>query len=435
MHFVGAKGARRGRHINVILIGILRHRRKNSDNCVHFVVHLKRLADDSGIGAEIVFPVFVAEKQDRRSAELVVVRQKGSSEERLDAKQVKIIGGDDACAHALGIAVPEKREGHGMVFHKPRQGAVLRAIVFNLLHRKRHVRDAQLRFLLADENQLLPLRIGQRAKKHGVHHAEDRGIGSDSQSERQNSHRSESRIFPHHAKGVTAVTRQDLPVLPRGGGKDSGDRFLPELERSEQTAAFFRFTVLLAKDAFHFAFIVRPEIEREHANKRSKQLLGKRQGLFCHGGDSSLGQFWFSEKFLGARLTERFFHALRFGDGHIAPEFCKQVVAAPFIVEHHFRAPVGFGYESCALEPRQISIERSCAEPHLILGAARHFFQDGVSVLFAISQRQEDVKHRRRERQERLGFSLFCHVFTLWLLSEPGEPSLSADRILYRDTL
>jgi len=46
--------------------------------------------------------------------------------------------------------------------------------------------------------------------------------------------------------------------------------------------AFFRFAMLLAKDALHLAFVIYPEIERQHANQRPKQPSRKRQSLFFH---------------------------------------------------------------------------------------------------------------------------------------------------------
>ncbi len=122
-------------------------------------------------------------------------------------------------------------------------------------------------------------------------------------------------------------------MFARSRRKYADDCFFPELERFQEAASFFHFALLLAKNTFHFALIIHPEIERKYANQGPKQLLGKRQGLFFHESNPSLCQFWFSEKFLGARLSECFFHAFRLGDCHLASKFRKQVVAAPLIIK------------------------------------------------------------------------------------------------------
>src|SRR5580704_10727558 len=165
-----------------------------------------------------------------------------------------------------------------------------------------------------------------------MHDAEDGRVGPNAQRQCKNCDYRKPDILPHHAERVTAVTRQNLPVLARSGRENSDDRLFPELKRPEDPTALFHLALLLAKHAFHFALIIYAKIERQHANQRAKQSLRKRQGRFSHGFYSSLGQSWLSEKFLGARLAKRFFHALRFGHRDFASKFREQVIPAPLVV-------------------------------------------------------------------------------------------------------
>ena len=45
----------------------------------------------------------------------------------------------------------------------------------------------------------------QRPQQHGIHHAEDRGVGADAQSEYQNCNDCEARTFAENAPGVASV--------------------------------------------------------------------------------------------------------------------------------------------------------------------------------------------------------------------------------------
>ena len=62
-------------------------------------------------------------------------------------------------------------------------------------------------------HQLLRILYRQRPKQHDIHHAEQGGIGSDAQSERNHRHDTEHRRFRQRAGGVTQV----LPEGFEGG--------------------------------------------------------------------------------------------------------------------------------------------------------------------------------------------------------------------------
>jgi hypothetical protein len=64
-------------------------------------------------------------------------------------------------------------------------GFQARAQVFNLGHRECRVHLLQAWRALTDVEQPVFIAIGERAQQHGAHHAEDGGIGANSQSQRE----------------------------------------------------------------------------------------------------------------------------------------------------------------------------------------------------------------------------------------------------------
>src|SRR5690348_9922289 len=188
-------------------------------------------------------------------------------------------------------------------------------------------------------------------------------------------------------------------MLARRGRKYADDGLFPEAQRPQQAAALFCFALLFVKYRFHLAFIVGAEIKRQHSYERAKKLLRKTRAVGWHRRSPLLCELWFTKQFFGAGLRERFFHPFGLGDGDFAAQFCKQVVAPPFIIQHDLGPPARLCDTSGTLQARQVSVQRPRAQPHLVIRSARHFFQNGVTVFFAVCQCQQNVKHRRRERK------------------------------------
>ena len=262
---------------------------------MHFVVHFKRFTDDVWIGAEIVLPVFVAEKQDGSSAGLFVVRQECSSKDRLDAEEIEIIGGNNAGAHAIWIAVAEQDERHGVELHQSGEGVVLVAIVLDFVDGELYVVDAQLFLLLAKEDQLVAIGIRKRPQQHRMDNAENGGVGADAEGEGENGDGGKAGILAHHAESVGAIVDQGFPVLARRGSENAYNRFFPELQDVPKAAAFRKVALLLAKDAFHFALVVNAEIEGQQTNQKAKQLLRKGIVLILHRSLAALYQLGFTK--------------------------------------------------------------------------------------------------------------------------------------------
>src|ERR1700722_13619766 len=101
---------------------------------MNFIVHLKRFAHDGWIAAEFVLPVLIAEEQDRRRREFVVVRDKRAAKQWLYFEQIEIISGDNRRADAIRVAVAQQNERHAVVFHQTSERFILFSIILNLMY-------------------------------------------------------------------------------------------------------------------------------------------------------------------------------------------------------------------------------------------------------------------------------------------------------------
>jgi hypothetical protein len=61
-----------------------------------------------------------------------------------------------------------------------------------------------------DGDQLAGIAIGQRAEQHRVHRAEDRGVGSDSQGEREDDDAGEGRALGQAAEAVAEILQEGI---------------------------------------------------------------------------------------------------------------------------------------------------------------------------------------------------------------------------------
>ena len=244
---------------------------------MNFVVHLESLAHDVRIGTELIFPIFVAQHQNRRRAELVVIRQKSPPHQRIHSKKVEVIRRHDRCSHPIRIPVPVENERHRMVFHQPCQRLVLLAIILDFVHRKSRIVDALLLCLLANEDELLALRIWKRSQKHSVYHAEYRGIRSDPERKRKHGKTRESDILAHRPQSVSGVLLKHFPVLARRRRENARQRFPPHANHSHRSSPVPRLTLLIVEGVLHLAAIVRTEVRRQDAQQRPKHSFRKRK--------------------------------------------------------------------------------------------------------------------------------------------------------------
>src|SRR6185437_1592597 len=66
---------------------------------------------------------------------------------------------------------------------------------------------------LEQQHELIGIRIGKGSQKHGIHDAENGGVGADAESEREHGDGGEAGGFAEHAQGVAEVLRQIVNIV------------------------------------------------------------------------------------------------------------------------------------------------------------------------------------------------------------------------------
>ncbi len=153
---------------------------------MNFVVHFKSFSNDVRVGTEIVFPVVIAEQQDRCCAGLFISGTESSAKDRLHAKKIEEVPGHNASPHAIRIAVAVEDERHGVEFDQSGEAVVLLAKILDFVDRKLNVIDPEFILLLAQEDQLVAVGIRKWAQQHRLNDAENGGIGADAEGQREN---------------------------------------------------------------------------------------------------------------------------------------------------------------------------------------------------------------------------------------------------------
>ena len=204
----GAKRARRRRHVDVVLLRVVRHVRQHADDGVRPVVHLEHLPDDVPVAAELALPVRVADDQHRRRARLVVVGHERAAEDRLDAEDAEEVRRDHAGVDAIGLAALQQVEIHLVEFDQRLELGRLVAVGEVFLDRHAGVGAADERRRLADQHQPIAVGVGQRLQEHAVDDAEDRGVRADPEPERQDREQREAAVLEQRAHAEAQVVQQ-----------------------------------------------------------------------------------------------------------------------------------------------------------------------------------------------------------------------------------
>ena len=110
----------------------------------------------------------------------------------------------------------------------------------------------------------------------------------------------------------------------------------------------------------------------------------------------------FTEGELGAGLFQRAREAAHLGHRHGAAVVRQAVVAPALVVERGVRPLVAFDNQPVLLEALDQAVERSGAQGDLAFGPPLDFLDDRVAMLLAVGQREQDLEHRRGEREERV---------------------------------
>ena len=195
--------------------------RRDADDGHPLRADLNALPEHRRIPSEAARPEAVADDGDgavrTAAARLGIVRgREQSSVGRANAEHVEVGAGGVLAAHPLRHAVDRHLEQPLVERRDTREEAV---VIAEPLEARigRAAAAAGLPAGVVDEEQSLRVVDRQRLDQHGVDQAEDRRVGADPESERQQGHQRERRRPPQQPEGVADVAAQ-LVDQPQADG-------------------------------------------------------------------------------------------------------------------------------------------------------------------------------------------------------------------------
>ncbi len=177
--------------------------RQNADHDVWLVVEHERPSDETRIGAEACAPGVVGEDGGLERPACIFPRRKPAADDRLHSQRGEKVGGDEAGAEAIRLAFSGEVGSLRPHQAEVADGAELAFPVLEIGHR--HQLRAPCLVHAAKHHHTIRIRIRQRPQQHRVDDGEDRGVGSDSERERQENHGGEPALVGERAKGVTGI--------------------------------------------------------------------------------------------------------------------------------------------------------------------------------------------------------------------------------------
>src|SRR5262245_3001499 len=143
--------------------------------------------------------------------------------------------------------------------------------------------------------------------------------------------------------------------------------------------------MLIAEDVGHFVAEVSPKVRGKEPQEPAEETFGPHARLRA------------LEEYFAPRDGQRLLEPRGFGARDIAAKR-REVVRPP-------AGRVGAARRSFSNQPFgeqtfDDAVERACTQPDGAVGQTLDFFHDRVAVRLAVGQRDEDVEHRRRQRQE-----------------------------------
>src|SRR5579864_9137463 len=180
---------------------------QNPNYCKGISVDPDGTAENIRIGAIATAPQAIADHGLWSETRRVVLRSKQPSNLWGHAQHGKVAETAVDPLDALGlfgagqILATLKDRGH--IFKDTRSR--LQVIQFGL--RKRNVPQSYAGLVKEDSYQTIGIAVGQRTQQHGIHDAENRGVGPDSQSQRQDSHDGECGLLDQHARTIANILK------------------------------------------------------------------------------------------------------------------------------------------------------------------------------------------------------------------------------------
>src|SRR5579863_321831 len=180
---------------------------QNPNNCKRITVDPDGTADNIRIGAIATAPQAIADHGLWSETRREVLRTIQPSNLRDHTQQGKVAETAIDPLDTLGlfgagqILATLKDRGH--IFKDARSR--LQVIHFGL--GKRNVPQPYAGLVKVDSYQTIRVAVGQRTQQHGIHDAENRGIGSHAESQRQDSHDRECGLLDKHAQTIANILK------------------------------------------------------------------------------------------------------------------------------------------------------------------------------------------------------------------------------------
>src|ERR1700685_1737521 len=178
---------------------------QNPNNCKGIIVDPDGTAENIRIGAIGTAPQAIADHGFWSETRREVLRTIQPSNLRDHTQHGKVSETAIDPLDTLGLSgagqilATLKDRGHIFKYTRSR----LQVIQFGL--GKRNVPQSYAGLVKEDSYQTIGIGVGQRTQQHGIHDAENRGIGSDTQSQSQNRNRGETWILAQQSQSMTYV--------------------------------------------------------------------------------------------------------------------------------------------------------------------------------------------------------------------------------------
>jgi hypothetical protein len=202
----------------------LERRRHHAGDRERLIVHRDDPADCRRIGIESPPPQTVAQDHHPPAVRRVFVRSEVAAQDGAYAERPKEIRRHTHAANPLRLAVGDER-GRPRSDERDLFEAVA-AIAPVEIGRVSDVACGSIRTAIADQGEPLRRRVRERPQQHGIHDAEDRGVGADAKRERDERDPRERRSLPEQPRripDIAAEIEQQMRAF-RGRHRRSGAR-------------------------------------------------------------------------------------------------------------------------------------------------------------------------------------------------------------------
>src|SRR5271154_2473923 len=178
---------------------------QNANNCKGITVDADGTAENIRIGAIGPAPQAIADHRlwSETGREILRTIQPSNLREHTQHGKVGKTGVDPLDALGLfgaGQILAALKDG-GHIFKYT--GSRLQVIQFGL--GKLNVPQTQAGLVKEDSNQTIGIAVRQRMQQHGIHDAENCGVGSHAESQSQNRNRGETWILAQQSRSITQV--------------------------------------------------------------------------------------------------------------------------------------------------------------------------------------------------------------------------------------